>query len=201
MPCSNHIHKSMLLRGVKLPTRVLDQNDIEGTKSRAARSGRSHGGAPLRGNGGFRGRDSFNYSGSNPTPDHKIRANSYIATITTTKTTTMHHHRQAGNRLHRESQASQEDHLHLPQVHTVLTRTHSPIRRRLALRSTVASISRRCHNSDMMPLTTTGIRTRTMDLLTMDLIVTIDIKEFYSLKTRLQSSECSARRVILGSYE
>lgn len=65
MPRSNHIHKSMLLRGVKLPTRALDQNDIEGTKSRAARSGRSHGGAPLRGNGGFRGRDSFNYSGSN----------------------------------------------------------------------------------------------------------------------------------------
>jgi hypothetical protein len=131
-----------------------------------------------------------------PTPDHKIRANSHIAAITTTKTTTMHHHRQAGNRLHQESQASQEDHLYLPQVHTVLTRTRRPIRRRLSLRTMVASISRRCHNSDMMPLTTTGIRTRTMDL-----IVTIDIKEFYSLKTRLRGSECSARRVILGSYE
>lgn len=65
MPRSNHIHKSMLLRSVKLPTRALDQSDIEGTKSRAARSGRSHGGAPLRGDGGFRGRDSFNYAGSN----------------------------------------------------------------------------------------------------------------------------------------
>ena len=65
MPRSSHIHKSMLLRGVKLPSRALDQSDIEGTRSRAARSGRSHGGVPLRGNGGSRGRDSFNYAGSN----------------------------------------------------------------------------------------------------------------------------------------
>jgi hypothetical protein len=117
-----------------------------------------------------------------PTPDHKIRANSHIEAIMTTKTTTMHHHRQAGNRLHQELQASQEDHLHLLQVHTVLTRIHSSIRCRLALRSTVASINRRCHNSDIMPLTTTGIRTRTVDLPTTDLLVTIDIKEFYSIK-------------------
>jgi 5'-3' exoribonuclease 2 len=65
MPRSSHIHKSMLLRGVKLPSRALDQNDIEETRSRAARSGRSHGGVPLRGNSGSRGRDSFNYAGSN----------------------------------------------------------------------------------------------------------------------------------------
>jgi 5'-3' exoribonuclease 2 len=65
MPRSNHIHKSMLLRGIKLPAKALDQSDIEGTRSRAARSGRSHGGVPLYGNGGSRGRDSFNYSGSN----------------------------------------------------------------------------------------------------------------------------------------
>jgi 5'-3' exoribonuclease 2 len=65
MPRSSHIHKSMLLRGVKLPSRALDQSDIEGTRSRAARSGRSHGGVPLRGNGGSQGHDSFNYAGSN----------------------------------------------------------------------------------------------------------------------------------------
>lgn len=68
MPHSNHVHKSMLLRGVNLPARALDQSDIEGTRSRAARSGRSHGGVPLRGNGGPRDHDSFNYAGSNSFP-------------------------------------------------------------------------------------------------------------------------------------
>ncbi len=65
MPRSTHIHKSMLLRGVKLPARALDQTDIEMTKGRAARSGRSHGGAPLQGGGGQRDRDGFNYATSN----------------------------------------------------------------------------------------------------------------------------------------
>jgi 5'-3' exoribonuclease 2 len=69
LPKSNHIHKSMLLRGVKFPTRALDQNDIEATKGRAARSGRNHGGAPLRsdyGGRGGRGRGgSFNYASQN----------------------------------------------------------------------------------------------------------------------------------------
>ncbi|PQE27507.1 5 -3 exoribonuclease 2 protein [Rutstroemia sp. NJR-2017a BBW] len=56
MPQSKHIHKSMLLRGVELGKPVLNQSDIEMTKSRAARSGRSHGGVPLSGDG--RGRNS-----------------------------------------------------------------------------------------------------------------------------------------------
>ena len=55
----------MLLRGVVLPKRALDQTDIETTKARAARSGRSYGGTPFRGNGGDRGRDSFNYAAPN----------------------------------------------------------------------------------------------------------------------------------------
>jgi 5'-3' exoribonuclease 2 len=63
MPKSTHVHKSMLLRGVKFPVPALNQNDIETTKGRAAKSGRNHGGVPLRGDG--RGRNSFNYSSSN----------------------------------------------------------------------------------------------------------------------------------------
>lgn len=48
MPRSQHIHKSMLLRGVKFPPPALNRADIEATKGRANKSGRSYGGAPLR---------------------------------------------------------------------------------------------------------------------------------------------------------
>ncbi|KAF4630489.1 hypothetical protein G7Y89_g7651 [Cudoniella acicularis] len=63
MPKSKHIHKSMLLRGVEFKPPALNQSDIETTKSKAANSGRSHGGVPLKGDG--RGRNSFNFAGSN----------------------------------------------------------------------------------------------------------------------------------------
>lgn len=63
MPKSKHLHKSMLLRGVTFAAPALTQSEIEETKGKAARSGRSHGGVPLRGNG--RGRNSFNYASSN----------------------------------------------------------------------------------------------------------------------------------------
>jgi 5'-3' exoribonuclease 2 len=66
MPKSNHIHKSMLLRGVKFPPPALDASDIEATKGRAAKSGRNHGGVPLKGDG--RGRNNFNYASSNQYP-------------------------------------------------------------------------------------------------------------------------------------
>ncbi|MCJ1381667.1 5'-3' exoribonuclease 2 [Xylographa soralifera] len=69
MPRSQYIHKSMLLRGVKLAPPTLDRADIEATKGRANRSGRSYGGAPLRGNNGNgRGRGNFDYSSSRPNP-------------------------------------------------------------------------------------------------------------------------------------
>ncbi len=69
MPRSSHIHKSMLLRGVKFGPSALDRSDIETTKSRASQSGRSHGGAPLRGGyGNGRGRGQINYSDSRPNP-------------------------------------------------------------------------------------------------------------------------------------
>ncbi len=69
MPRSSHIHKSMLLRGVKFPPSALDQADIEATKGRASRSGRSHGGAPLRGEyGSGRGRGQISYADSRPNP-------------------------------------------------------------------------------------------------------------------------------------
>ncbi|MBE7180790.1 MAG: hypothetical protein INR71_06205, partial [Terriglobus roseus] len=58
VPTSTNIHKSMLLRGAKLPPPVLDSSDIEGTRNRAGRSGRNFGGAPLRedrNGGGHRG--------------------------------------------------------------------------------------------------------------------------------------------------
>ena len=59
MPKSIHLHKSMLLRGVNLPPPTLDETDIANVKNGAHRSGRSFGGAPLRGgfgNGRGRGR-------------------------------------------------------------------------------------------------------------------------------------------------
>jgi 5'-3' exoribonuclease 2 len=49
MPTSKHVHKSMLLRGVKEPTKQLDHTDIAILKSKARNSGRSYGGAPLMG--------------------------------------------------------------------------------------------------------------------------------------------------------
>jgi 5'-3' exoribonuclease 2 len=63
MPKSNHLHKSMLLRGVELPRKALNPGDISLTKNKAARSGRSHGGVPLNGDGGAR--NSFSFSSSN----------------------------------------------------------------------------------------------------------------------------------------
>ncbi|MCJ1390364.1 5'-3' exoribonuclease 2 [Xylographa bjoerkii] len=69
MPRSQYVHKSMLLRGVKFAPSALDRADIEATKGRANRSGRSYGGAPLRGNSGNgRGRGNFDYSSSRPNP-------------------------------------------------------------------------------------------------------------------------------------
>jgi len=71
-PHSNHVHKSMLLRGVHLPPRVLDQIDIEATKGRAARSGRGQGGVPLRNENANRGRESFNYGPSSATSGGQV---------------------------------------------------------------------------------------------------------------------------------
>lgn len=51
IPKSSHIHKSMLLRGVKFVTPMLNSADIRATKGRAQHSGRSFGGAPLNGRG------------------------------------------------------------------------------------------------------------------------------------------------------
>lgn len=70
MPRSVHVHKSMLLRGVKFSPPTLDRADIEATKGRANTSGRSHGGAPLgggRGNGRGRG-GQISYSNERPNP-------------------------------------------------------------------------------------------------------------------------------------
>ncbi|KFA53243.1 hypothetical protein S40293_04716 [Stachybotrys chartarum IBT 40293] len=47
MPATGHTHKSMLLRGVKMPEPALTRSDIEVIQGRANRSGRSHGGVPL----------------------------------------------------------------------------------------------------------------------------------------------------------
>src|SRR5450755_136419 len=47
MPTATHLHKSMLLRGVKEPSKQLDNSDIAILKSKARHSGRDFGGAPL----------------------------------------------------------------------------------------------------------------------------------------------------------
>lgn len=70
MPHSTHVHKSMLLRGVKLAPKVLNREDIEATKGRASHSGRSFGGIPFgRGRGNGRGRGGqINYANDRPNP-------------------------------------------------------------------------------------------------------------------------------------
>lgn len=47
IPTTAHNHKSMLLRGVQMPTPALNGSDIEELKGKMRNSGRSHGGAPL----------------------------------------------------------------------------------------------------------------------------------------------------------
>ncbi|KAK3997076.1 exoribonuclease 2 [Cladorrhinum sp. PSN332] len=60
-PASAHQHKSMILRGVKLPTPALDRSDIEALLSKGRNAGRSFGGVPLNNSGrGGRG-DRINY--------------------------------------------------------------------------------------------------------------------------------------------
>ncbi|KAJ5247431.1 5'-3' exoribonuclease 2 [Penicillium chermesinum] len=51
IPKSTHLHKSMLLRGVKFATPMLNQGDVRAVQGRAQHSGRSFGGAPLNGRG------------------------------------------------------------------------------------------------------------------------------------------------------
>jgi 5'-3' exoribonuclease 2 len=81
MPESSSFHKSMLLRGVRLPKPVLDDADRSQTRSKAARSGRSQGGAPLRnsydgnGRGRGRGRGAINYNAGPPRDQYNPNSN------------------------------------------------------------------------------------------------------------------------------
>ncbi|KAK2810103.1 5'-3' exoribonuclease 2 [Emmonsiellopsis sp. PD_5] len=75
MPKSMYNHKSMLLRGVKPNPPALDKSDIEVTKNKAQRSGRSFGGVPF-GNG--RGRGRMSYAADRPAND---RPNPFAAHI------------------------------------------------------------------------------------------------------------------------
>ncbi|KAJ5658725.1 5'-3' exoribonuclease 2 [Penicillium longicatenatum] len=65
IPKSEHLHKSMLLRGVKFPTPMLNDADVRAVKGRAQHSGRQFGGAPLNGRG--RG-GRMDYGGGRPNP-------------------------------------------------------------------------------------------------------------------------------------
>ncbi|KAJ5682559.1 5'-3' exoribonuclease 2 [Penicillium macrosclerotiorum] len=65
IPKSSHIHKSMLLRGVKFSTPMLNSADIRAVQGRAQTSGRAFGGAPLNGRG--RG-GRIEYSSDRPNP-------------------------------------------------------------------------------------------------------------------------------------
>ncbi|KAK3704912.1 5'-3' exoribonuclease 2 [Vermiconidia calcicola] len=51
MPHISGIHKSMLLPGIKFDEPVLDYNDVQTTRDRANKTGRSHGGVQLSHNG------------------------------------------------------------------------------------------------------------------------------------------------------
>ncbi|KAI1869034.1 uncharacterized protein JN550_006021 [Neoarthrinium moseri] len=52
MPTTTHTHKSMLLRGVELPTPALTPSDKDELRGKLRNAGRSYGGAPL-GRGGY----------------------------------------------------------------------------------------------------------------------------------------------------
>ncbi|KAJ5904493.1 5'-3' exoribonuclease 2 [Penicillium tannophilum] len=65
IPKSEHLHKSMLLRGVKFSTPMLNDADVRAVKGRAQHSGRQFGGAPLNGRG--RG-GRMDYGGGRPNP-------------------------------------------------------------------------------------------------------------------------------------
>ncbi|KAI6084353.1 exoribonuclease Dhp1 [Hypoxylon rubiginosum] len=54
IPASGHDHKSMLLRGAKMPTPALNGSDKQELRGKMRGSGRSYGGAPL-GRGGYDG--------------------------------------------------------------------------------------------------------------------------------------------------
>jgi len=57
MPHSDHVHKSMLLRGIKMPEKMLDGSEVSVIRSKARHTGRSFGGVPLQNhNGGQNGR-------------------------------------------------------------------------------------------------------------------------------------------------
>ncbi|KAL9638374.1 MAG: hypothetical protein Q9204_001532 [Flavoplaca sp. TL-2023a] len=81
MPKSSHVHKSMLLRGVKPAPPTLNGEDIEATKRAAAHSGRSFGGAPLRGNGRGRGGSRGNGGGSSQINYGDNRPNPFAAHV------------------------------------------------------------------------------------------------------------------------
>ncbi|KAH6656466.1 XRN 5'-3' exonuclease N-terminus-domain-containing protein [Truncatella angustata] len=55
MPTTTHTHKSMLLRGVELPTPALNRGDVEELRGKLRNAGRSYGGAPLGRGGGYNG--------------------------------------------------------------------------------------------------------------------------------------------------
>ncbi|KAH7040085.1 XRN 5'-3' exonuclease N-terminus-domain-containing protein [Microdochium trichocladiopsis] len=83
IPDTGHSHKSMLLRGVELPTPALNRSDIEELKGKMRNGGRSYGGAPLGGRGGYGGRgrgDRIHYgsdSRQNNRPYHQNGNNGY----------------------------------------------------------------------------------------------------------------------------
>ncbi|KAI5359272.1 putative Zinc finger, CCHC-type, 5-3 exonuclease, 5'-3' exoribonuclease, xrn1, helical [Septoria linicola] len=62
MPVFSQVHKSMLLPGVKFNDPVLDYQDVEQTRQKAERSGRSHGGVQLSQHGDRSDGRQINYS-------------------------------------------------------------------------------------------------------------------------------------------
>ncbi|KAJ5627759.1 5'-3' exoribonuclease 2 [Penicillium lividum] len=68
IPKSTHLHKSMLLRGVKFATPMLNSADVRAVKGRAQHSGRQFGGAPLNGRGRGGRMDYGGGGGGRPNP-------------------------------------------------------------------------------------------------------------------------------------
>ncbi|KAA8914561.1 exoribonuclease 2 [Sphaerosporella brunnea] len=70
IPKSKNIHKSMLLRGLRLDPPTLTQADIDTTRHKANKGGRTYGGAPFHRGGGRGGRNDFRSDRGPPPPRH-----------------------------------------------------------------------------------------------------------------------------------
>jgi 5'-3' exoribonuclease 2 len=79
MPENRGVHKSMLLPGIVFNPSALDYDDVQATRNRANKSGRSHGGVALTQNGGRSDGQRMNYGARDNGPPHNQNGGGYNA--------------------------------------------------------------------------------------------------------------------------